>query len=391
MLWSYGVFQQEPQATREYLRHAEGFLRQCGPALESPLVTIDPVERRWYQHVEYAPLFNPRAHRFAGERRILNDSLAQQYRELLAILGYRPRLDSEDWLSVTYYLLLQDRVEEALLSFAKVDPSQIPTRIQYDYLRAYLDFFTDEHALARGIAEQYRDYPVERWRDLFAEVLTQLDEAAGKAVAAVDTDDRTRRQTSLAEQAPALELTVEARQVGLVYRNLTSCRVSYFVMDVEFLFSTHPFVQQGSGAFAYVRPNRSDEVSLPEGKTALSFDLPDELQNQNVLVEVAGGGVTRRQAYYANSLSVRWIESYGQLQATRADDGAPLPKAYVKVFARMPGGAVRFHKDGYTDLRGRFDYASLSGPDAGTAERYAVLVLSEAHGAVIRELEPPGR
>ena len=50
---------------------------------------------------------------------------------------------------------------------------------------------------------------------------------------------------------------------------------------------------------------------------------------------------------------------------------------------------MRFHKDGYTDLRGRFDYASLSDdPNAG-AQRYAVLVLSEQRGAVIREVNPP--
>jgi len=52
---------------------------------------------------------------------------------------------------------------------------------------------------------------------------------------------------------------------------------------------------------------------------------------------------------------------------------------------------VRFHKDGYTDLRGRFDYASLSDdPNAG-ATRYAVLVLSEQRGAVIREMSPPAK
>ena len=45
---------------------------------------------------------------------------------------------------------------------------------------------------------------------------------------------------------------------------------------------------------------------------------------------------------------------------TDAASGKPLPKAYVKVFARCSDGTVRFHKDGYTDLRGRFDYASVS-------------------------------
>jgi hypothetical protein len=61
----------------------------------------------------------------------------------------------------------------------------------------------------------------------------------------------------------------------------------------------------------------------------------------------------------------------------------------VKVYARLSGGKVRFHKDGYTDLRGRFDYASLSGAGQGQVERYAILVMSESDGALIREAAPP--
>ena len=99
----------------------------------------------------------------------------------------------------------------------------------------------------------------------------------------------------------------------------------------------------------------------------------------------------RRQAYYANTLSVQIIETYGHLKVTNAETGAPLAKVYVKVFAQSAGGATRFHKDGYTDLRGRFDYASLSGEGGGSAQRYALLILSEDHGAVIREVAAPAR
>ena len=74
--------------------------------------------------------------------------------------------------------------------------------------------------------------------------------------------------------------------------------------------------------------------------------------------------------------------------------GKPLPKAYVKVYARHKGGDVRFLKDGYTDLRGRFDYVSVSedsagGQDVGALERLAILVLSENNGAAVREADPP--
>ncbi len=389
VLWSYAIHHHDVPAIREYLRHADGFLAACGRALASPLVDIDPVERRAYQHVEFDPIFNPRAHRFGKRREVLNRALAEQYGAFLAILADRDRLDAADWLSVAYYQLLQDRVEEALAAFGRVDAGRLPTRVQYDYLRAYLDFFSAEHAVARGIATRYQDYPIPHWRSRFKEILAQLDEADGAARAG--DGDPAAQQGVLAATEPALELAVEGRRVALRYRNLTACEVSYYRMDVEFLFSTHPFVQQGDDAFAYIRPNLSQVRSLvAEGKETV-FDLPAEFQNANVLVEVRAGGITRRQAYYANSLTAHFIESYGQVQVTETGNGRPMPRVYVKVFARLSDGRVRFHKDGYTDLRGRFDYASLSGEGGADASRYAVLVLSDDRGAMTREVEPPQR
>ena len=389
-LWSYGIQAGDPDSTREYLRHAHGFLEQCGRSLASPLVTLDPVERRSWEIVEYEPLFNPRAHAFGRRRKILNADLAAQYRALLEILAYHPELDDEDWITATYYLLLQDRVEEALEAFARVDPESLDARLQYDYMRAYLDFFAEQHMRARSIAEAYEDHPVERWRKRFREVLNQLDEAEGASPGVGDEDDRTQRQTRLAASEPTLELEVEARRITLRAQNIEDVELRYHEMDVEFLFSTQPFVQQGSGSFAFVRPGRIEEREIP-ASGELSFELPEELRNSNVLIEVRAAGLVRRQAHYANSLDVRVVESYGQLQVSDVDSGEFLPKVYVKVYAREAGGAVRFHKDGYTDLRGRFDYVSLSGEGAGSGERYALLVFSEERGAVIREAAPPTR
>jgi hypothetical protein len=83
------------------------------------------------------------------------------------------------------------------------------------------------------------------------------------------------------------------------------------------------------------------------------------------------------------------LENYGQVRATEAATGKALPKVYVKVYARLADGTVKFHKDGYTDLRGRFDYASVSTPEKQGITRFAVLVLSEERGALIRETAPP--
>jgi hypothetical protein len=68
-----------------------------------------------------------------------------------------------------------------------------------------------------------------------------------------------------------------------------------------------------------------------------------------------------------------------------------LPKVYVKTYVRGADGQVKFHKDGYTDLRGRYDYVSVNTPERQAIDRFAVLVLSEEHGALIRDVGPPLR
>jgi hypothetical protein len=46
---------------------------------------------------------------------------------------------------------------------------------------------------------------------------------------------------------------------------------------------------------------------------------------------------------------------------------------------------------GYTDLRGRFDYASLSTNDLENVEKFSLLVYSQERGAVVKEAAPPKR
>jgi hypothetical protein len=119
--------------------------------------------------------------------------------------------------------------------------------------------------------------------------------------------------------------------------------------------------------------------------------LPEDLVRKNLLVEVTAGGIVRSQPSTSTGMAVRVVEPYGQVAVTRVADGKPLTKAYVKVYARSDDGHVAFHKDGFTDLRGRFDYASLSTDDALRAKRFAILVISPEDGAVIREADAPGR
>ena len=57
----------------------------------------------------------------------------------------------------------------------------------------------------------------------------------------------------------------------------------------------------------------------------------------------------------------------------------------------MHDGSIRFYKDGYTDLRGQFDYTSLNTNELDQVGRFSILILNEEHGAIVREAAPPQR
>jgi hypothetical protein len=291
---------------------------------------------------------------------------------------------------VVYYLLLQDRVEEGMNSFSQVDAKKLATRLQYDYFDAYVDFYKADPAAARKIAQGYKDYPVDRWRKRFANVVVQADEIEGKAGAVVNEEDRNQVQAKLAATQPGFDFTVEARKVTLNYQNLETVTVNYYLMDVELLFSQNPFLQEYSGQFAYIKPNDAAALKLDAKKKQTDFDLPAKFHNSNVMVEIVGAGVRKSKAYYANDLAVQVVENYGQVHVTDQRTGKPLSTVYVKVYAKTNAG-VRFFKDGYTDLRGRFEYASLTTDELISVEKFSILILSEDHGAIVREADPPKR
>ena len=389
-LWSYGIHHRDRSTARTYLEHSP-FADQCGMAIDTPLLTVDPVDRRTYQHLEYRPLVNARTHPLGDGPKILNRRFHHQYHQLMTYLSYRPVLTDADRMAVTYYLLLQDRIAEAIRFFEMIDPDRIKIRIQYDYLRTYIDLYNRKIDRARETAAAYADYPVDRWRDLFREAAAQIREIAGEESEPTDPDDRDARQGRLAASEPSFDFSVTDRRLTIRYQNLAACRVNIYPMDLELLFSRNPFVETSADHFAYIRPNATMEIDLPPDETSYALTLPEDLKSANLMVEVTAEGIRKATAVYTNDLDVQVIETYGHLRVARADTGDPLPAVYVKVYARMQSGEVIFYKDGYTDLRGRFDYASLSTDTLDRVDRFAVLVLSEDHGAVIRESGAPKR
>ncbi|MCA9147917.1 MAG: hypothetical protein KDA92_01395 [Planctomycetales bacterium] len=390
-LWSYALHHNVPKAVSEYLEFREDFVQQCGGPLHSELLTIDPVERKSYEHLEYHPLVNARAHQVGSERQILNNRFHEQYMRWLTQLTYTRELDSENQLAAVYYLLLQDRVADAIKHFEQVDASQLSSRLQYDYCQAYLAMSRGDTAAARAVAQRYANYPVDRWNKRFAVVIQHLNEIDAQSGTLVDATQREQAQDDRANRQPNVTLEIRDKQLRIGHRNVESLQVSYYLMDIELLFSRNPFVQQHDGQFAYIAPNSQEALTVSASEGTLSHELPAALQNKNVLIEVEAAGKRVAQPYYSNLLNVQISDAYGQLRVTREGETKPLSTVYCKVYARLQDGRTVFYKDGYTDLRGRFDYATVSTNMLDGVERFAVLVLSEEDGAVVREVAPPKR
>lgn len=411
-IWAYSVHHNDRQAIAQLLYNHPQFTSQLGPVFRSPLIDVAPQLLLSYEHLDYKPLTVARAHRLGREPVILNPSLHRQYQALLDIIAHQPRISSDHRLQLCYYLLLQNRIEETLQWFASIDASQLSTPLQYDYFDAYLDFYRGNYQRAAQIAERYLDFPVVRWSELFHKIHQQVAQrqalmtaqTTGAAASASElervssdvaqrilTDQRNEQQAQLASQSPLLDIVIEQGNVRVQHGNLKQVTVNYYLMDIELRFSRNPFVSQDSAQVPPIRPNFNQTLNLESPTGWLPLELPEDLRHRNVLIEVTAAGISRSAWLTASSLVTHLAEPMGQLQVLARDRQAPVVGAYVKVFARHQDGSVRFYKDGYTDLTGTFDYASLSTSDLDTTQRLAILVLDEQLGALIKEVTPPTR
>ena len=390
-MWSYGLYHQDINRFSEYLVKSS-FANQSGLWIESPLLKLDPVDRKWYEQLEYAPLVHARAHRLGKERRILNDRLHGQYLRLLDVFKYKPVLTQQDHLILTYYLFAQDRIEEGLAHFDKIARKQVQEKLQYDYFAVNAAFYRLEIDKAEKIASAYKNFPIERWKKLFGEALAHISEA--KAVLdpqVVDEEERDQKIDQLADTEPNFSFEFVDDQIRLEHNNIENAQVRFYPMEVELLFSRQPFAKNDADHFTLISPDGEGSIKMEKGTKQTNYQLPEKYRRTNVMIEIEAGGRRKAQAYYANRLSTEVTEEYGRIRVLDKITGKPLPKVYIKTYARMNTGQVRFYKDGYTDLRGKFEYASLNTDDLDQVERFALLVIDPDAGAQIEEAAPPAR
>jgi hypothetical protein len=372
---SFGFVHDSLPAVRDYLENT-AISNRLGQWLDSPLLEIRPVTHRAWETLEFDPLVNPRAHRFADKERLTHEEAAEHYEDFLDLLAWKPQLSADDRLALTAHLLMQDRIEEALARFDAIDPAALTARLAYDYLNAVVLFHRAQPEDARAIATRRATLPPGLWKERFAAIVAQADEILALQVPRKPEDAKPK------EEAPSLDLALGADGKLMVkHHRIDKTLLQLFSVDLEVLFSKDPFLSGDSASLPGIRANETREVALQGTETAV--ELPEAFRQGNVLVAANSGGTRVLKVLDSKALEIVRQPAERTLQVFDSATRLPLPRSYVKVYTQGRDGEAVFHKDGYTDLRGKFDYLSHTGSTLGEIRRIAVLISHPEKGARI--------
>lgn len=376
-LWRYAFAHQDALRAAELLRASDGYRDACGGYAEG-LAAFDDLADGRLPVIEIAPLVNARAHAVDGERSLGSGEVRHRWRALLRYLAHRPRLDDRSLLALAFQLTLQDRGPEAAAAFARVDAGAVATRLQYDYGAAWLALMRGDREAARTFALPHREHPVQRWRDRFGAVLAQLEPEAADAAAAP------------ASGRPSLALDVDGDALVVRAEGIAACELRLRAIDLEALFSRSPFSPDlGTARALRLAPSAVMPVTVDAGAHVARIELPAEWSGRDTVIEAVGGGERAVLVRPSRGLALSAREDRGELLVLDRD-GRPIAAAYVKVFRDEGHERVLFHKDGYTDHRGMFDYAALTSA-APQMERFALYVDADDRGSATRIVAAPPR
>jgi hypothetical protein len=401
-VWSYSVLHRDAERMAVWFRARSDLVERMGRTFTSKWLSLDPLSDGGVTHVDFAPLINARTHRRSDDPAM--NHVAAKWGELIARLALENPLTPRDHVELAYALMLQDRHSEAAAHFARIERTKITAQVQYDYLGAYLALARGDLIAAADFAARGKDHPVPRWRLRFAEVAAQLDEISGRTPVRENTSDVQKNLARQITQAPSFQARLtDAGDMALITSNLATCTVRWYRLDLEPLFSRSPFstaeisttansatAANGAGAthVSFINPSQEKEIHPAADGTAL-VPLPPELRHQPLMIEVLAAGQRQSFTRFADRLDVQLFPASGQLLIRQSGTAQPLPATYVKVYVENRDGLVVFYKDGYTDLRGRFDYASLGTGAVNNAKRFALFISHDQAGATVREVSPP--
>jgi len=401
-LWNIGFLHNDLEAIKDILKVSQEAKRKIGGNFHTSLLTINEANGfNVNNHLDYDPVLNSRVHRL-GQNTILNKELRMTYEKFIMSMIELNDSSEKAKLRLCYYLIIQDRIEEAVSVFSRVDFKKLVVfeefLIQYDYIAAYLDISTGfpDFKVAKEICTRYKNFPLLHWREYFEDIEDQLIQYLGQEKesdidAIVNENRKSKLQASKVDrEQPHISFKIEKTTLNINYQNIEEVKVKLYYIDIEVMFSSKPFLKSDSGDFSFVKPNFIEElkVSKTEKLQSLVYPIKGELANKNLYIEVSSGGIKKFDLFFTSTLKVSLSRNLGEVRVFEQEN-KPLNKVYIKSFAQMKDGSVKFYKDGYTDLRGNFNYVSLNTNQINQVQKFAILINDDKLGSVIKEISPP--
>lgn len=377
-IFSYAVLHDDPATLPDFIENTS-LGKNLGQWFSSKLISITPAVHHGWQTMEFDPLVNPRSHPFGENPRLSHEEAHAHYLAFLDTLIWKPLLTSADRLTLAYFLFLQDRTGEALERFAEIKRADLTDPLQYDYFHTVALFHQGKPVEAKAIATPYlAKLPPGTWRDRFEAVSAQADEIAQPLAAVPAEKENTRASLEIQREGTDAAITLR-------HTNLSSAKIRLYQIDLEVLFSKDPFLKQGAGsALPPIAPNLVVDVPFEKGSASTTYPLPPNFRQGNILIAAESEDTKTLKILDSQQLETRINPADRSIQIIDPAAKVPLPGTYLKVYAESRDGTVTFHKDGYTDLRGKFDYLSHTAIDPSTIRRIAILVSHPEKGSLTR-------
>ena len=424
-VWSLSLYHKDEKGIKEYLSTKTNLKNDLGYDFKSSLYSYSDLDDATINsHLEYSPLYNARTHPFgknnSNDANISNKELKETYHKFIIDLLSLQKITFKENLKLIYYLILQDRFEDAINIFSKIKKEEIENKnykIQYDYINAYLDFIFGypEFKIAKSLCNKYKEFPLIHWREKFQEIEDQLLEYENKDKISMETINKEKETNKkdlnkeLKEKEPKITYTIDNKEgkINLIFSNISKIDIKLYLIDLETLFTRDPKISEIINKdnknennssdmkkhFGFVQPNYTETITIEKEKinkndNILEYEIPKEFKNKNLFVEINAESIKLFDIYLNSNLIVAITESLGELKVIDMKLKSVI-KAYIKVYVELNNTEMQFYKDGYTDLNGKFNYLALNTDQLKKAKKFYIFVSEEKHGAVIKECYPP--
>ena len=183
---------------------------------------------------------------------------------------------------------------------------------------------------------------------MFNEIGDQLNEYDGKVDYENEINNEKDKLKAESESEEFINIEIKNQDINVIYRNISDITIKYYLIDIEILFNSSPFVKKSKVDFGFIKPQiiNNIKVNKEPNENIHSVEIPTELKEKNFFIEVSSGKKIENDIYYSSSLKYSIFESIGEIKVISPEQKA-LPEVYVKCFCETNNEDIKFYKDGF--------------------------------------------